>query len=295
MPFFSVIIPTFNRRALLTYALDSVRRQTFTDYEVIVVDDGSTDDTLEGLSTFPDVKVLRQKNRGPGVARNLGVRESCGQYIAFLDSDDVWFPWSLETYAAILRRSEAPAFVAGKPFRFRDEVELPATASGNMEQLHFPDYLASGDEWRWFGVSSFIIRANEFRAAGGFAEEPINGEDADLALKLGEAPGFTQITSPPTFGYRDHTTNVTADLTKSLAGVWHMVLAEKSNEYVGGKERELCRRQILTRFVRTVTFDCLKQRRKAEAWRLYGETFLWHCALGRWKYLVGFPMKAIFL
>jgi GT2 family glycosyltransferase len=290
MPFFSVIIPTFNRAGLLVEALNSVRGQTFPDFEVIVVDDGSTDDTLERLGAFPEVKVFTQQNRGPGAARNFGMRNSSGMYLAFLDSDDVWFPWTLETYAAILGGPAAPAFMAGKPVRFMNQSELPTNVTGALELNVFRDYLASGDEWRWFGVSSFVILSKAFRTAGGFSEENLNGEDADLALKLGDAPGFTQITSPATFGYRDHATNVTADLAKSLAGVHHIVLAEKSNEYVGGKERELCRRQILTRIVRSITLDCLKKGQNAEAWRLYGKTFFWHCALRRWKYLVCFPI-----
>ena len=117
---FSVIIPTFNRRRLLQYALESVLRQTFTDYEVLVVDDGSTDETKEYLATLGDrVRVFTQSNQGPGAARNLAIKHANGHYLAFLDSDDLWFPWSLETYASAIRNSGEPAFIAGKPFRFR--------------------------------------------------------------------------------------------------------------------------------------------------------------------------------
>src|SRR5687767_8482749 len=100
MPFFSTIIPVHNRAALVAEALDSVLKQEFTDQEIIVVDDGSTDDTPEVLASYgTDVTVIRKtKNEGPGSARNLGVEHASGDYIAFLDSDDIWFPWTLSTY-----------------------------------------------------------------------------------------------------------------------------------------------------------------------------------------------------
>src|SRR5262245_53825606 len=97
-PQFSVIIPTHNRLCLLQRALGSVRNQTFRDYEVIVVDDGSSDGTWNYLgSLVPFIKALRQENRGPGPARNLGATHATGSYLAFLDSDDLWFPWTLAT------------------------------------------------------------------------------------------------------------------------------------------------------------------------------------------------------
>ena len=97
---FSVVIPTYNRLPLLKEALDSVWRQTLTNYEVIVVDDGSTDGTARfARSMGQSIKLLEQTNRGPGAARNLGLEHARGQYVAFLDSDDLWFPWTLDIYA----------------------------------------------------------------------------------------------------------------------------------------------------------------------------------------------------
>src|SRR5437867_2977202 len=116
MPFFSVIIPTFNRIQLLSRTLESVCRQQFSDYEVIVVDDGSTDGTREFLEQFTSrLKVIHQSNIGPGPARNAAAKCAEGEYLACLDSDDVWFPWSLEVYRQVIHNENAPSFIAGKP------------------------------------------------------------------------------------------------------------------------------------------------------------------------------------
>ena len=187
MPDFSVIIPTFNRGELLKSALESVFAQRYTDFEIIVVDDGSTDGTWSHLKSLKGrVKYFRQSNRGPGGARNLGARHAIGKYLAFLDSDDLWFPWTLQIYRDVIREHHDPSFVAGKPCRFSD-AELDKVTPCAVQTERFADYIASGDQWRWWGVSSFIIRRDAFTAVGGFTDVWINGEDADLALRLGEA------------------------------------------------------------------------------------------------------------
>lgn len=294
MPRFSVIIPTWNRRELLQQALDSVWKQDLKDCEVFVVDDGSTDGTLEQLATQEGrLQVLRQQNRGPGAARNVGLRHASGEYLAFLDSDDVWFPWTLQTYAQVIDATGGPSFLAGKPFRFRDEADLARANPQPASFLAFADYLASGDEWRWWGASSFVMKREAVLACGGFAEENMNGEDADLALKLGTARGFVQITGPVTFGYREHGTNVTANLDKGLAGVWHKIEAERAGDYPGGTARERERWRVLTRHARPMILACLCAGRRAEGWRMYRATFRWHAATGRWRFLLGFPWRAI--
>src|SRR5690242_13806787 len=92
-PLISVVIPTFNRARCVANAVDSVLVQTFKDCEVIVVDDGSTDATAEVLKGYGNrVRVIQQSNRGVSAARNAGIRSARGEWIAFLDSDDIWNP-----------------------------------------------------------------------------------------------------------------------------------------------------------------------------------------------------------
>lgn len=92
-PFFSVILPTYNRAELLTHAVQSVIDQTFEDWELIIVDDGSTDNTRELLDTLDDsrVRYIKQENQGKGGARNTGLKFTRGQYVCFLDSDDIFY------------------------------------------------------------------------------------------------------------------------------------------------------------------------------------------------------------
>src|SRR4051812_32406172 len=130
MPFFSIVIPTFNRARLLREALESVFAQEFTDYEVLVVDDGSTDDTQAELARHGErVRVLRQENQGQGAARNLGIEHATGSYVVFLDSDDVWFPWTLAVWRQAIHMYGGPSVVMGTPETFQHTEELTRVRS----------------------------------------------------------------------------------------------------------------------------------------------------------------------
>ncbi len=104
----SVIIPTFNRSELLGRAIDSVLKQTYCNYEIIVVDDGSTDSTRQMLAAYEDrIRYIYQENAGQSVARNTGIRAARGKWVAFLDSDDIWLPEKLARQVGILSSSNA--------------------------------------------------------------------------------------------------------------------------------------------------------------------------------------------
>lgn len=291
---FSVIIATYNRAEFLRRSIQSVQRQSFSDFELIIVDDGSTDGTRATLQTCSGrLIVVGQSNLGPGAARNRGARIAQGDYLAFLDDDDLWFPWTLESYARILADNRRPAFLAGKPFQFQNECELELIQPTQVKRTWFQDYLASGTAWRWWGASSMVLRKDAFEAAGGFAALPINGEDADLALRLGVAPGFVQALDPITFAYRRNPGSAMTQLPRTTAGALHKIRSEHRGVYPGGTNRALERRRILTRHVRPVSLECLKQGFRKEAWELYRRTFRWHLRLGRGKFIAGFVVKAL--
>lgn len=101
----SVVIPSYNRAYIVGHAIESVLKQTYTSVEVVVVDDGSTDDTARVVQAFDErVRYIYQPNAGIAAARNSGIAVARGEYIAFLDSDDVWLPWKLDAQMSVLRQ-----------------------------------------------------------------------------------------------------------------------------------------------------------------------------------------------
>lgn len=293
MPFFSIIIPTYNRRGLLQQALDSVWAQTFTDYEVIVVDDGSTDGTVDYLRSMSErIQLLIQANRGAGIARNAGAVAAKGGYLAFLDSDDLWFPWTLDIYQKVVLRYASPSFITGMPIVFTTAAETSRTDDEDLLVESFSDYYESSDEWRWFSASSFVIRRDAFDEVKGFNEE-WGAEDAHLAMKLGCSSGFVHIQRPYTFAYRTQENSLMAEKDYLSTGAKVLIASERNGEFPGGAARSRERQQILTRHIRPVTLHCLRNGVWRDAWALYWATFWWHVRFGRWKYLVGFPVKAL--
>jgi glycosyltransferase involved in cell wall biosynthesis len=290
---FSVVIPTFNRSHLLQATLESVFAQTFSDYEVIVVDDGSTDDTQEMMKSYGErVQFFRQENAGPGAARNLGISRAGGEYVAFLDSDDLWFPWTLSVFAELIDENTAPSILAARVFEFRQERELAALREESLKADRFTDYFASASKHYFVGATMTVSRREQLLQTGGFTEKRINAEDHDLIIRLGSAPGFVQVQSPYTLAYRRHETSETSNFAKTYSGIVHLLEQEERGNYPGGVARSRERHEILTLHVRPVALAALKNRSPHEAGQLYRKTLGWHVWQGRWRFLVGFPLLA---
>jgi glycosyltransferase involved in cell wall biosynthesis len=289
LPYFSVIIPSYNRAAFIPETLRSVFAQEFKDFEVIVVDDGSTDDTVERIEQYRrQIKFLQQANRGPGAARNLGVQQAQGQYIAFLDSDDLWFPWTLAVYAEIIQNRGNPILVAGKLAYFHRDDELDAVRREQLRLEDFPDYYSASQRGLYCGTCQMVVKREAILETGGFAEAKINAEDHDLVMRLGTAQGFVSVNAPAMIAYRQHVATATRDLSKTFLGLVHLLNMEQSGRYPGGDTRRSERRRILTHHVRPLTMNLLRQRDYQRAWTLYTQTFTWNFALGRFRYLGGF-------
>ncbi len=125
-PAVTVILPTYNRRDTLLRAVRSVQAQSYTDWELLVIDDGSTDGSKELLAALdePRLRVIVQANAGAATARNLGLRESCGRYISFLDSDDEWLPHFLALSCGFLDRHPQEAWVATESYEAKADGRL---------------------------------------------------------------------------------------------------------------------------------------------------------------------------
>jgi glycosyltransferase involved in cell wall biosynthesis len=289
VPTFSVIIPTYNRSSYLNVTLESVWRQTLTDYEIIVVDDGSTDDTSTCLSQFSErVAVVKQPNYGPSIARNKGAENARGEYLAFLDSDDLWFPWTLETVAQLITRHDRPAIISARLVSFNDPAELESVNQTPTTTEVFSDFLSSSERDFFVGAGMTFVRRDKFLEVGGFTGGQMNLEDHDLILKLGTAEGFVQILEPPTLGWRRHSTSLTDQSMRSFQGCKHLIESEQRGVYPGGKTRAVARRRIITRHIRPWALTFARRGEWQLAWSLYKSTFIWNLSLYRWRYLVGF-------
>jgi glycosyltransferase involved in cell wall biosynthesis len=190
-PLVSVIVPTYNCAAYVRSAIDSVLAQSYAPIEVVVVDDGSTDDTLAVLSEFGDrIRVFSQANAGPAAARNRAVAQARGEYLAFLDGDDLWLPGHL---AGLVRHliDQPDARVA-----FADWLVWHANADGTYPPIDVapralrPDPAASG--WLYtrllfdsvIHIIACVIHRSVYEAVNGFDESLRTGSDYDFWLKV---------------------------------------------------------------------------------------------------------------
>ena len=294
MPFFSVIIPLYNRRSLVTEAIDSVLAQEYQDFELIVVDDGSTDGGPDVVAGYGErVKLLRQENQGPGAARNLGLKHASGDYVAFLDSDDRWFPWTLKVYRDLAARPIPPSMVHGKVWPFAGLEDLSAARESVPVVREFPDYLTAARGGIFIGAGVIIVRRDVMEAAGGFNRNQVNAEDHDLAMRIGGAGRFVEVSDPPLVAVRSHGAKLSSDAVKMHAGIRHMIAEELAGRYPGGEARRNDRRQVVARHARPVAVALLASGHGPMAWDLYRRTFPWHLRYGRFKFLAGFTVLAL--
>jgi glycosyltransferase involved in cell wall biosynthesis len=178
-PFVSVIIPTFNRLALLQETLESVRRQTFRDFEIIVVDDGSTDGTGEWLRTRNDLIVVIQTNSGIASSRNRGASEAQGSWLAFLDHDDLWSPEKLEVQVDYVRKQPHVGMATVRHERLGKEDRSTRKAEWICGDLFLKEYSES-----FIHTSSVLIRSDVFREMNGYDPVYRFADEFDLWLKI---------------------------------------------------------------------------------------------------------------
>jgi len=181
-PTVSVIIPTYNRGWILGDAIDSVLAQDFTDFELIVVDDGSTDNTGEILDSYGrDIIVLRQDNQGVSAARNRGIAESRAPLVAFLDSDDRWLPQKLTRQVAFFQSIPTAQICQTEETWVRNGVRVnPKKRHQKLSGMIFEPSLALC----LVSPSAVMIRRSLFDAVGVFDEDLPACEDYDFWLRI---------------------------------------------------------------------------------------------------------------
>lgn len=181
-PLVSVIIPTFNRAAVIETAVRSVLAQTYANYELIVVDDGSDDGTPELLAHYSGkLTLLVQRNRGVSAARNAGIACSSGELIAFLDSDDEWTPDKLAKQVALFHEGDFGFICHTDEIWMRDGKEVP------QKEIHRKQgggFFERALERCLISPSSVMLSRTLLDSVGGFDEDLPAAEDYDLWLRI---------------------------------------------------------------------------------------------------------------
>lgn len=195
-PLVSVVMATYNMSRYLPLAVRSVLAQTYENIELLIVDDGSTDDTAKVVEPFlddPRVKYRIQENKGQASAKNHGIRESSGEYIAFLDADDMWAPEKIDLQLPVFSRSETLGVVYsrlayidenGTQLKVSDEELFRGRVSGPLLIRNF------------VGFGTSVVRKECFDRLGGFKEQIRMGIDYDLWLRFSTQYEFDYVDRP---------------------------------------------------------------------------------------------------
>jgi len=219
-PKLSICIPTYNRKAYLKETLESVFSQTYKDYEVVVVDDGSSDGTEEMIKTSGyNIRYHWQENGGDAAARNRLIELADGEYITFLDSDDLLMPDAVDRMIAVMESANGQAIVYGPYLRIDEQGKV----FGRCKRR-----LYSGEVTRYLFQNIFVHSCGSMfpkaavEEAGGFDESLVVCADYDLWLRLSLQHRFIAL-KEPTFKRRRHTGNLSSASSKSQLQELHVL------------------------------------------------------------------------
>lgn len=188
-PKISVIIPTYNYGEYVSEALDSVLAQTYKDYEIIVIDDGSTDNTKDIVGKYIEnsignIKYIYQENKGVSNARNTGIKNARGEYIAFLDADDIWFPDKLELQMDLFEKNPELGLVFCNTFSFNEHSSSKKTGFQLNPAGEPAKILQSLVIRNRISTNTVIVKKRYFDKTGLFDEDLRFGEDYDMWLRI---------------------------------------------------------------------------------------------------------------
>lgn len=287
MPAVSVVIPAHNRADLLGQTLDSVLSQTLTDWECIVVDDGSTDSTAAIAESYADrdprFRVIRGSFGSASAARNRGAAEAQGPFISFLDSDDLMEPDKLEWQVAALQADSLAAIVYGEAFIFHG-------ADPRQGSLYLREVKSKPRSFESLLSCSAIyaptVRTETFREAGGFDESLASAEDWDMWLTL-TARGKLLFEPRIALRYRAHPGNKSADTLRNLRCA--VRVARKHLRRIPAHCRPLVAARLYRYFARVYPLPLLAQARESGDGRRQARAAMAAAALLRPRWLVRYP------
>jgi glycosyltransferase involved in cell wall biosynthesis len=231
---FSVLLPVYNRESYVRQAVDSVLNQSFRDFELLVIDDGSTDRTPEILKSYGSkLTLIHQHNRGPEVARNTAAALARGEYLVYLDSDDYFLPFALETFDKVIRATNSPALLMGSIAFFRNgEAPPQPPPTDTIEIFKFRNYASKTMS---LSSNNTIVRKSVFDAVGGGRKDTtpqtFHVDDTYIQLKVGDYSPVVIIKRPWTLAYRLHGENTSKDLEATANGFLRIIRLDKRGEF----------------------------------------------------------------
>ena len=224
----SVVIPTYNRAELLKNSINSVLTQTYRDFELIVIDDCSADNTTGVLEVIRDerLRVIRNgSNKGIAAVRNIGVTGSRGRYIAFLDDDDEWLPDKLEKQLKIMEDGPeslgcvySGCLTTGPDGSEAVSTSIPKYRNKVLNQLLLENFITT---------STTLLKKSCIEKAGLFDEDIPYGEDYDMWIRIAEDFEF-DFTPEPLTKYRIHTNSITKNYAKVINGIGKILSKHRS-------------------------------------------------------------------
>jgi glycosyltransferase involved in cell wall biosynthesis len=218
-------------------AVNSALAQSYKAREVIVVDDASSDDSVDLMKVFGNSLrlICASENIGANAARNLGASIASGDYLVFLDGDDLLSPWALSTYKTVISASQAPILLSR--LFFFEGMQSPEIRETPRE-INFVEYenLIQKDRMHRASASATVVKRTTFHQVGGWTEVLFHLDDLDIMMKLGVSGRCVQILSPATTCYRVHPGNTVRQVAPFIPAMLTLIRKEKTGQYPGGPQ-----------------------------------------------------------
>lgn len=263
-PIVSIVIPAFNAEKYIRESIDSILTQTFKNYEIIVVDDGSTDGTRIIIQqSYPSVRYFLQKNGGPAKARNVGIKEARGEYIAFLDADDFWLPTKLEKQIQYFNQHPEVSFIFTENSMF-DEKGIVRHTLQKRDRLLKRDIVRSIFMSSYLATPTVIVRKTVFEEVGYFEENLFAAEDDNMWMRIAMKFKVGLIDEPLTM-VRINRGSLTHNMENIKRGViGHLELLEKKYPDIERHLGKLINRKYSSLHL-SVGYDCFSRNQLKEA------------------------------
>lgn len=266
-PVVSVIIPCYNHGSFLKFAIDSVIAQTYQDWEIIIVDDGSTDNTGQVAAGSDDARIryVYQDNRGLSAARNTGLEHSSGEYVAFLDADDSWEPSFFEHTTSQLKHDDNLSMIYTR-YRFMDHTGylLPQIGGMALKGKHFRAKLFRGG---FFGVHCAVIRRATLDIVGKFDLGLTSAEDWDMWLRISERFPVLGIEEPLAH-YRIYPGSMSTNAARMQANRFAVIAKHFGPSDDAPDSWSEAKREVYACGYRSSAIEFLQQKDPDTAWKL---------------------------